>query len=166
MQDNRERSSSTLACRIFISDRERARARQTVSISSLSRAMTRQIVPRYRYSSLRSGSSCCSAFSALSAARFRHSSANNLLIGRSALLRCGYLRLAIRACQQASQALLRHAPSAEFVEDDITVIHKFAHPLFEVGIVFHEKRPTPSQRNRNTQIPDVKTNKFHPLVPS
>jgi hypothetical protein len=26
----------------------------------------------------------------------------------------------------------------------ITVRHKFAHPLFEVGIVFHDKGPSPS----------------------
>jgi hypothetical protein len=50
--------------------------------------MTRQIVARYRYSRLRSGS-----------------------------------------------------PSAELVEDDITVLHKFAHPLSEIGIVVHIGHP-------------------------
>ena len=42
--------------------------------------MTRQIIVRSKYSRLRSGSSCCSACSALSAARFRRSAANILVI--------------------------------------------------------------------------------------
>jgi hypothetical protein len=56
---------------------------QTNSVSSLSRAMSLHIAARCEYSRLRSGSSCCSAISAHSAARFRHSSANRVLIGNA-----------------------------------------------------------------------------------
>ena len=115
------------------------------SVSSLSMAMTCQIVARSKYSRLRLGSCCCSAISAHSAARVRHSSANNVLIGKigtsGALLRRVYFHRSVCACEEASQAFLGHTPSAELVEGDITVVHKFAHPLFETGIVVHIGHP-------------------------
>ena len=37
------------------------------------------------------------------------------------------------------------APSAELVEDEITVVYKFAHAPREIGVVFHTNAPIPSR---------------------
>ena len=79
------------------------------SVSSLFKAMGRHIVARSEYSRLSFESSCRSAICAHSVARFRHSSANTVLIGKicafgksGALSRCVHLHCSICACDQAS----------------------------------------------------------------